>query len=254
MSKFKVGDRVLKNGDIDTIEKHDTAYRTRYPWFLKSGYWARTDELELVEAAGTAEVKTSTKFEVGDKVTRIDGVFEGDIWTVTEVRQESNDYGTIAPGETSPTFYSQGALRLIEDGKEEEEEEEESKFKAGDKVKVLKRSSSKFGFSGTVTNNDGDGEGQRPWLIKFDDGDGIRVNAVDVELISDNNIITNMIEKFKDMFTSEPEKSLKKAGLLENGMVTDDGVKMYITWLMKEDTTFLDKVVKELIKDEKKSK
>jgi len=63
-----------------------------------------------------------------------------------------------------------------------------------------------------------------------------------------------MIQKFKDLFTSELEKSLTKAGFLKDKVATDDGVLAYVTWLIMKDDHFLNEVVNKIIDEENKNK
>lgn len=82
-----------------------------------------------------------------------------------------------------------------------------------------------------------------------DDGNG------DMKIIKKNSI-KNMKEKFVTMFLSEPEKSFRKAEITNgDGMLTDDGQKIFLSWMLKKygndfKTEVVDPILSE-IKDEK---
>ena len=64
-----------------------------------------------------------------------------------------------------------------------------------------------------------------------------------------------MKEKFLQLFMSEPEKSFRKAGITNgDGFLTSEGTTVFLTWLLKKNSTaFLDEVVKPMLaEDEKK--
>ena len=70
------------------------------------------------------------------------------------------------------------------------------------------------------------------------------------------NKTTNMLEKFLNLFDTEPKLSLKKAGFMdEKGIATEDGVKVYFTYMMntlKEEDEFFTKIVKPLAEAKEK--
>ncbi len=60
-------------------------------------------------------------------------------------------------------------------------------------------------------------------------------------------------EKFQLAFKSEPEKSFRKAGVTNgDDYLTDDGQKIFLSWLLKKHgTEFKTEVVDELLKEDK---
>ena len=68
-----------------------------------------------------------------------------------------------------------------------------------------------------------------------------------------NNNTMNLKENFVMAFLPEPEKSLRKAGITNgDGILTDDGVKVFLTWLLKKQAQpFVDEVVADILKDNK---
>jgi hypothetical protein len=126
-----------------------------------------------------------------------------------------------------------------------------AKFKVGDRVKVLDAQYDTH-LIGTI-------------CTICDVENGIKVvgsygawnnNTNKLELVEEsiNNKELNMKEKFITMFLSEPEKSFRKAGITNgDGMLTDDGVKMFMTWMLKKNgLDFKAEVVDELLKEEVK--
>ena len=66
-----------------------------------------------------------------------------------------------------------------------------------------------------------------------------------------SNIIMNLKEKFVLALTAEPEKSFRKAGITNgDGILTDDGAKIFLTWLLgKNSKEFKTEVVDALLKE-----
>jgi hypothetical protein len=62
----------------------------------------------------------------------------------------------------------------------------------------------------------------------------------------------SIVEKFAELFTTEPQKSFKKAGITDaQGVLTDVGSKIYLTYLLNsDDGGFKTKIVDELLKKE----
>lgn len=73
-----------------------------------------------------------------------------------------------------------------------------------------------------------------------------------VEDYKNNNKI-NMFDKFATMFLSEPEKTFRKAGIINgDNVLTEDGKKIFLSWLLKKyGTEFKSEVVDELVKEDK---
>jgi len=69
------------------------------------------------------------------------------------------------------------------------------------------------------------------------------------------NKIMNIKEKFILAITPEPKRSFRKAGITDgDDMLTDEGVKIFLTWLLynKFADEFKKEVVDEMLKEEKK--
>lgn len=100
--------------------------------------------------------------------------------------------------------------------------------------------------------------------VRYEDGNAGQSEAPEVwyKIINNarsNNLIMNTINKFLDIFASEPQKSLKKAGLVdEKGIATADGVSLFVTYqfrnLKETDPFFTDVVAKLAAEDEEKKK
>lgn len=72
-----------------------------------------------------------------------------------------------------------------------------------------------------------------------------------------DNIITNLMDKFMQLFEGEPTKSYKKAGIYDsNGVPTDVGMKMFMKYVLdnKSDlsTAFQTDVVAKLVAEQEK--
>ena len=67
-----------------------------------------------------------------------------------------------------------------------------------------------------------------------------------------NNIMSNLIAKFKELTLSEPSKSFRKAGIEnENGAFTQSGQELFLEWLKeKYGDEFKEEVVDQLLEDE----
>lgn len=119
-------------------------------------------------------------------------------------------------------------------------------FKVGDAIKIKsnKRASNySIGHKGTVTGTWSEG-------VYIDNGNGMYDD--DCELINSNNI-TNMKEKFIQMFLKEPEKSFRKAGITNgDGLITEEGQTIFLSWLLgKNGEAFKTEVVDGLLLEEK---
>lgn len=89
------------------------------------------------------------------------------------------------------------------------------------------------------------------------------LESVEGEIIKNTQIKqktmeTSFIGKFKNLFTSEPKKSLIKAGLVrEDGTATNDGLNIFLGWLMvngSDSKKFMDEVVTPILADMKEEK
>ena len=80
-----------------------------------------------------------------------------------------------------------------------------------------------------------------------------------VESIKNNNLTNmNMQEKFVLAFKSEPEKTFRKTGITNgDDILTDDGMKIFLSWLLKKNQVefkkeVADNLLEEQEKEEKK--
>lgn len=68
------------------------------------------------------------------------------------------------------------------------------------------------------------------------------------EIISDNNKIMNIKEKFVLMLTEEPQKSFRKTGITNgDDLLTEEGQKIFLSWLLHK--KFADDFKKEVVED-----
>lgn len=70
------------------------------------------------------------------------------------------------------------------------------------------------------------------------------------ELVENNNksFMTNVITAVKNLFVTEPQKSLRATGIFdEQDTVTSDGMKVYLSWLIAKDTVFQSDIVAKLV-------
>lgn len=125
------------------------------------------------------------------------------------------------------------------------------KFKVGDKVKVLgqRYGGHRIGTLGTIIGTFGS---DCLWIVN-DKGETHYNWEGELELISDNKNNMNIKEKFTLAFKSEPEKSFRQAGITNgDDFLTEDGVKIFLGWLLKKHgTEFKTDVVDELLKEDK---
>ncbi len=136
-------------------------------------------------------------------------------------------------------------------------------FKVGDRVKVNRE----YNYSGwwPSVKNLGDivilrkkqtsSNGIAYWNVDgLDEGWGNYVLEENIQLI--NNKTMNIKESFILALTKEPQKSFRKAGITNgDDMLTDDGVKIFLTWLLnKQADLFKSEVVDGLLADMKEEK
>jgi hypothetical protein len=74
-----------------------------------------------------------------------------------------------------------------------------------------------------------------------------------LELISTNkSFMQDIKEKFLLALKSEPEKSYRKAGITNgDDLLTEDGTKIFLTWLLSKNPEFKTEVVDGLLAEEK---
>lgn len=116
-----------------------------------------------------------------------------------------------------------------------------SKFKVGDKVMCVEgtgTSEVEFGMTFIVSSSEPlYVAGIRP---------GYRLSDDWFELIKNNN--TNMLEKFKITFTSEPFKTFRKVGITNgDDLLTEDGTKLFLGWMLKKHGEEFKKEVADLL-------
>lgn len=122
-----------------------------------------------------------------------------------------------------------------------------SKFKIGDKVIGNEKALGKYtvttkGFTGRVTNI-------TPFKVE---GFGVDEDCFDLIKNNNNNNMTTL-EKFALVFKSEPEKSFRKAGITNgDDLFTDEGQKIFLSWLLKKyGGDFKTEVVDPILAEEK---
>jgi len=117
-------------------------------------------------------------------------------------------------------------------------------FKPGDKIKMLEDccSANKGGIY-TIQQNMSVGTNQ---------GDNCSCTNK-WELINNKSIMSNLKEKFVQIFLSEPEKSFRKAGITNgDGILTSEGQEVFLTWVLKKyGSEFKTDVVDKLLEEEK---
>lgn len=79
------------------------------------------------------------------------------------------------------------------------------------------------------------------------------ISLGDVTILEIINKTMNIKEKFALAFKSEPEKTFRKAGVTNgDDYLTDDGQKIFLSWLLKKyGVEFKKEVVDELVKEDK---
>ena len=130
------------------------------------------------------------------------------------------------------------------------------KFKIGDKVRRINScnegvNEGDIGFITSLYTSSGD---DYCTLNIGNHGVNCGHSLKNIELIETNNKITNMKEKFIQMFLKEPQKSFRKAGITNgDGLITEDGATLLLSWLLdKNADTFKIEVVDGLLAEETK--
>lgn len=130
------------------------------------------------------------------------------------------------------------------------------KFKIGDRVNCI--NVDRWSGQGTVDEINRDGSVSR---IKRDKNEGLWWTCTDSyhKGITKIKSITNMTisEKMLLVFKGEPQKSFIKAGVLESSEIpTDEGVKLIVAYMLKNDAAFsvafLKDVVTPILAEDKK--
>lgn len=137
-------------------------------------------------------------------------------------------------------------------------------FKEGDRVRVLPGAmySNLHYFPNAVVGEEytlseyrtyGD-SGERFWLFAPDNS--VWAFEYQLELIRKKNVMENVMEKFEMTFKKEPMRSFRKAEITNrNDILTDDGAKIFLSWLLqKHGNEFKKEVVDELLEKTEKTK
>lgn len=127
-------------------------------------------------------------------------------------------------------------------------------FKVGDKVQILRKS---YGipFQQMLLSSDKPNIDCSP-IERLDDGGYVVVGGYhflesDLKLLTNENNM-NLMEKFAIALKGEPEKSYRKAGITNgDDVLTDDGVKIFLTWMLKKNPDFKTEVVDNILEEEK---
>ena len=129
-------------------------------------------------------------------------------------------------------------------------------MKIGDKVTILGKSyGEKLSMSGFEIGDISNITNVYSTHDKIYSIDGSLFLQQDLELINNKTIMTNVKEKFIGLFTKEPEKSYIKAGLMDNNKIaTEDGIRIFVSYLMTKSDDFKTEVVDKMLKEEKGDK
>lgn len=140
-------------------------------------------------------------------------------------------------------------------------------FKVGDKVKIKSGIDGieeffpcEAVFKGESTN--------RSDCIVVERMDGVRgsgqngywdfykKNLIYLELVNKPKSMSNLKEKFVNLFLTEPTKSLRKAGVVNgDNQLTTDGQEIFLNWLLqKNQEAFNTEVVQKILADDEAKK
>lgn len=129
-------------------------------------------------------------------------------------------------------------------------------FKIGDRVRRVKGGrcgNLEIGDEGIVTKVDGSTSDNTYVTVQGSDAGH---DIENIELVKSNiTFMTNITEKFTLAFKKEPEKSFRLAGITNgDDFLTDDGMKIFLAWLLKsKGAEFKAEVVDDLLKEDKKA-
>ena len=135
-----------------------------------------------------------------------------------------------------------------------------SKFKVGQNVRVIKATQFDIEdhgiFNGLETRIiKDDGHDHNQYYLEFNPTRCMSEDQLELveESINSNKVINmNIIQKFALALKAEPQKSYQKAGITDSSdMLTEDGTKIFLTYLINKDTDFKTQVVDELLKEVK---
>ena len=124
----------------------------------------------------------------------------------------------------------------------------------GDKVKVIgNRTSSNFvGMEMVLVDRPkSNSSGYEYWNVLDIDGDKHQIYETDLQLINKKNKEMTIKEKFTLAFKAEPEKTFRKAGIINgDDFLTEEGQLIFLSWLLKKyGEEFKKEVVDDLVKD-----
>jgi hypothetical protein len=129
-------------------------------------------------------------------------------------------------------------------------------IKVGDAVKCIAETSTNYKQIGEVTY-----VGSEEIEVRYDNGELGRGKFKYYELITRNpiNTVVSKIMGVKESFivglTPEPQKSYRKAGITNgDGLLTDDGVKVFLTYLLEKTPQFKTDIVDSILEDLKDEK
>jgi len=132
-------------------------------------------------------------------------------------------------------------------------------FKIGDKVKVKPEECSGYIKTYDIKEILYQTINYPSWMIQFDT---FRAEVCEKYLILVDETINqqektmNIKEQFLLAITSEPQKSFRKAGIINgDDLLTDDGQKVFLSWLLKlNQDAFKKEVVDPILEDMKEEK
>jgi hypothetical protein len=125
------------------------------------------------------------------------------------------------------------------------------KFKIGDEVKVIWNDKGSIDYIGSVSKIESILENyEYPYKLEMLP---VRFKEEELELINKN---MNIKEQFTLVMTPEPQKSFRKVGITNgDNILTEDGMKIYLSWkLMKDADAFKKEVVDDMLAEQEKEK
>jgi len=129
-------------------------------------------------------------------------------------------------------------------------------IKVGDAVKCISEKSTNYNRIGEVSF-----VGEDYLELRYDDGELGKGKFKYYQLITRNpiNTVVSKIMGVKESFivglTPEPQKSYRKAGITNgDGLLTDDGVKVFLTYLLEKTPEFKTDIVDGILEDLKEEK
>ena len=95
------------------------------------------------------------------------------------------------------------------------------------------------------------GYSEKTWNVRFENGNVNTFYERNLTLIKNNNKKMNIKDSFTLAFKQEPEKSFRKTGITNgDDFLTEDGQKVFLSWLLKKNgADFKKEVVDDLLKE-----